>query len=65
MWTGESMSKTSWQVKNKYNAKAYDRLTIVVRKEDTKNFKDYVTAKGETISGYIKRLIKQDSGIDL
>jgi len=62
---GDSMAKTSSAVKNKYNAKAYDRITIVIKKTDMPRLKEYVESKGMTMSGYIKELISKDSGIDV
>ena len=59
------MAKTSSAVKNKYNAKAYDRITIVIKKTDMPRLKEYVESKGMTMSGYIKELISKDSGIDV
>lgn len=51
---------TSAAVKNRYNAKAYDRIGIVVKKGQ----KDIITAicekNGESLNGYINRLIAED-----
>lgn len=41
---------------NKYNAKAYDKLTVSV----PKGTKDKILLSGETINGYINRLIADD-----
>ena len=59
------MGKTSSEVKNRYNAKAYDRITIVVRKADMPFVKKRATDNGEKMSEYIKRLISADIGIAL
>ena len=60
------MGKTSSAVKNRYNAKVYDRITIVVKKSSTPKLKERAASKGLTMSGYIKGLISADmGGIDL
>lgn len=60
------MGKTSWQVKNKYNAKAYDRVTVAFKKADMEKIKKYIENQGLTMSGYIKKLISEDmGGLDL
>lgn len=56
------MSKTSSAVKNKYNAKAYDRITIVIKKNATDKVKERAESQGLTMSGYIKKLINDDMG---
>lgn len=59
------MGKTSSAVKNKYNAKAYDRITIVVKKESTPKIKERAEQDGG-MSKYIKKLISEDmGGLDL
>lgn len=60
------MGKTSSAVKNKYNAKAYDRVTIVIKKDATPKVKERAAEKDKSMSAYIKRLISTDmGGIDL
>jgi len=60
------MSKTSWQVKNKYNAKAYDRVTIVIKKDIMPTVKAHALSKAKNMSEYIKALISADmGGVDL
>jgi tRNA U54 and U55 pseudouridine synthase Pus10 len=60
------MAKTSWQVKKKYNEKTYDRVVVVIKKTAMPQIKQHVESKGETMSGYIKKLISADmGGIDL
>ena len=41
---------------NRYNAKAYDHITIAV----PKGTKDAIKATGHTINGYINKLIADD-----
>ena len=60
------MSKTSSAVKNRYNAKVYDRVTIVIKKDAMPKVKERAAEKDKDMSKYIKRLISEDIGeIDL
>lgn len=62
---GDNVGKTSSAVKNKYNAKAYDRITIVVKKEATPKVKEHAEKYGG-MSKYIKKLISDNmGGLDL
>jgi hypothetical protein len=55
------MGKTSWQVKQKYNDKAYDKLYISVPKGQKEKIKEHAKKKGiDSINGYINDLIKED-----
>lgn len=45
---------------NKYNAKAYDRLNLVVPKGQRDKIKAHAESKGETLNGYVTRLIRED-----
>lgn len=55
------MGKTSAKVKNRYNAKAYDRVTIVLRKDGAIT-KDSVQAAAEqagvSVNAYIVDAVK-------
>jgi len=51
------MGKTSAEVKNRYNAKTYERITIVVKKDIAPQLKEYIANKGLNMSEYIKSLI--------
>lgn len=60
------MGKTGWQVKNKYNAKAYDRVTIAFKKTDMPKIKERAESQAGNMSAYIKKLISEDmGGLDL
>lgn len=55
------MGKTSWQSKQKYNDKAYDKIYLVV----SKGMKDIIKARAEergynSINAYINNLIAVD-----
>lgn len=45
---------------NKYAAKAYDRLNIVVPKGERDKIKAYAATHGESLNAYVTRLIKED-----
>ena len=53
------MGKTLSAVKNKYNSKAYDRITIVVPKGDKIKISDFAAANGESVNAFIKRAIRE------
>ncbi len=54
------MGKTSTASKNKYNAKAYDQLRIVVKKGEKERIKAHAEGQGLSLNGYINKLIKDD-----
>ena len=53
------MGKTSSSVKNRYNAKAYDQLPIRVPKGKKELIQAYVKANGESLNGFVNRLINE------
>ena len=57
--------KTSNASKMKYNAKAYDRMELIVKKGNREKIKEFAESKGQTVNAYIKKLISDDMGIDL
>ncbi|MDD7279877.1 MAG: antitoxin [Oscillospiraceae bacterium] len=46
----------------KYNKKAYDTTTLRVRKGQLERILQYAKENGESLNGYINRLISQDMG---
>ena len=54
------MSKTSSEVKNRYNAKAYDRITIVVPKGSKVAIEKHAKQTAPSVNSYIYQLIKND-----
>jgi uncharacterized protein (DUF1778 family) len=52
------MGKTSASVKNRYNEKAYDRISLVVPKGQKEIIKAHAEAKGESLNGFIQRAIQ-------
>ncbi len=53
------MGKTSSTVKNRYNAKAYDRIEIVVPKGQKDIIKAHAASIGESVNAFIFRAITQ------
>lgn len=45
---------------NKYSAKTYDRLNILVPKGERDKIKAYAAEHGESLNGYVCRLIYAD-----
>lgn len=58
------MTQTKAHIKasNKYNAKAYDRLAISVKKGQREQITEYAKEKGLSVNAYINKLIAQDMG---
>ena len=54
------MTKAATKAKEKYNAKAYDRLAIRVKKGEADKIKAYAEKKGMSLNGYINKLIAED-----
>ncbi len=54
------MGKTSAAVKNKYNAKAYDRIALMVPKGEKEKIKALAKRHNESLNGFISRIIKQE-----
>lgn len=50
-------TRTSSAVKNRYNAKAYDRITICVPKGDKDRIKAYADSKGLSVNAFITQMI--------
>ena len=59
------MSKTSAAVKNRYNAKAYDRITIVVKKGEKELIKAHAEKfDGGSVNAFIQRAIAETMARD-
>ena len=54
------MGKTSAAVKNRYANKAYDRINLLVLKGEKEKIKAHAESRGESVNGYINRLIEED-----
>ena len=57
------MGKTSATVKNRYNAKAYDRIQLVVPKGIKQAIEEHAKSKGESVNGLINALLRADMGL--
>lgn len=53
------MGKTSAAVKNRYNAKAYDRIALVVPKGQKAVIQAHAAEHGEKMNGFIQRAINE------
>ena len=58
------MGKTSNAVKDRYNAKNYDDLRVRVPKGMKETIQAHAEANGETVNGFINRLINNALGVD-
>lgn len=52
--------KTSAASKNKWIASAYDRINLTVPKGRKEDIKTRAEERGESVNGYINRLIDED-----
>ncbi len=52
------MGKTSSTVKNRYNAKAYDSISVRVPKDTKEVFAEICAANGHTMNGVIGEAVK-------
>lgn len=53
------MGKTSSAVKNKYNAKAYDRINLTVTKGKKEKIQSHAEAHGKSVNGFINEAIDE------
>lgn len=56
-------SKTSAAVKNRYAAKAYDRIALIVPKGRKQTIEAHAQSKGESINSFINRLLRVAMGL--
>lgn len=57
------MAKTSAAVKNRYAAKAYDNLRIIVPKGLKQVIEAHAKRKGESVNGLVNELLRADMGL--
>lgn len=55
------MGKTSAAVKNEWNKKNYDRINLMVPIGKKEEYKAAAEANGESLNGYINRLLEEDA----
>ena len=58
-WEVIPLGKTSSSVKNRYNAKTYDRIEIVVPKGQKEAIKTAAASVGESVNGFIGKAITE------
>ena len=57
------MGKTSATVKNRYNAKVYDRVSIMLPKGRKQAVEAHAKSKGESVNSLVNGLIRADMGL--
>ena len=57
------MGKTSSAVKNRYNAKAYDRITVVVPKGRKGVVETFARSQGESVNSLVNALLRERLGL--
>ena len=53
------MGTAETRAKNKYNASAYDRITVVVPKGDKDQIRTYAQERGESLNAFVCRAIRE------
>ena len=56
------MGKTSSEVKNRWNAKAYDPISIRVPKGRREDIEAHAKGKGKSVNGLVSDLLMTDMG---
>jgi hypothetical protein len=56
----ENKGTAQTRAKNKYNAKNYDSLRIVVKKGNKAVISDYAASKGKSINGLVNELLETE-----
>ena len=54
------MGKAATKAKNKYNAENYERISLSVPKGEKDRIREHAESMGESVNGYINRLIEED-----
>lgn len=54
------MAKTSAEVKNRYNAKVYDRIALSVRKGDKDRYKTAAESVGMSLNEFIRFCVEKE-----
>ena len=54
------MGKVSQEVRERYNAKTYDRATVRFYKGELDKIKAFAESRGKSLNGYINELILAD-----
>lgn len=59
-----AISEARHRANEKWNAKAYDEIKVRVPKGDKEKIQAFAQEKGETVNGFINRLIMEAMGLD-
>ena len=59
------MGKTSSVVKDRWNKKAYDQIGLRIPKGRKDTLEQHAKERGESVNGYINRLIQIDLGLTM
>ena len=54
------MTEARKRANEKYNAKAYDQMKVIVKKGQRDIIKAYAESRGMSLNGYINTLIRED-----
>lgn len=55
-----ALSEARKKANEKYNAKAYDQIKVLVKKGKRDVIRQYAESKGLSLNGYINKLIRDD-----
>lgn len=55
----EPKGNASTRAKNRYNAKAYDRIALQVKKGEREMIRAHAESKGESLNGFVNRAIDE------
>ena len=59
-----AISEARHRANEKWNAKAYDEIKVRVPKGDKEKIQAFAQGQGETVNGFINRLIVEAMGVD-
>lgn len=59
-----AISEARHRANEKWNAKAYDEIKVRVPKGDKEKIQVFAQGNGETLNGFINRLIAEAMGVD-
>lgn len=59
-----AISEARHRANEKWNAKAYDEIKVRVPKGDKEKIQAFTQKNGETVNGFINRLISEAMGMD-
>ena len=55
---------TSTKVKRRYNEKHYKRISLTVKIVEYEQIKEYSARTGESVNGFLRRLIRENAIIE-